>query len=494
MKRRAAVAAGGLILLVTGLLWLRPGTVVVVEPGTPLAGVLRAGVTVELAPGRHEPFTVDVPATVRGHAGAVVAGGIVVTADGARLQDLTVAGGQDGITVRGARDVVITGAHVSGVTMHGIEVVEATATIRDCRVTAPAGRYVQGVEVRNSAGLGRTVVEGCTVAGGQEGLVAHVSRVELRGNDVAQTTMRAIAVTEMSEGLVSGNRVHDVTGAGVYCGDMSHCEVTGNLVHGVRAHPGGARSLAGHAVAAWYYSTVRVLGNDVDVDGQALAVNHGSVSTGQFPLSIWPAGWRGSLGVVPAAAGWLALLGLAWAAAGRATRRWLRPAAPKRGSGAVLLTLAAIQGFHQFEHLLQVWQVTVADAEVRTGLLGAAVDNEWLHLAFNSVVLLALVIAVGEVRAMSLPGATLQRAGRWLLATVAVQGYHLAEHVAKISQHVALGIDPAPGLLGARVGLVAFHMGINLAVTVGLLAACTVVLRATPGWRPRLARVQPARS
>jgi hypothetical protein len=45
-------------------------------------------------------------------------------------------------------------------------------------------------------------------------------------------------------------------------------------------------------------------------------------------------------------------------------------------------------------------------------------------------------------------------------------------------QHLAQGIDPAPGLLGGRVGLVWFHFGINLAVYVGMALPAVSALRA----------------
>ncbi|MDP9405752.1 MAG: hypothetical protein M3O86_04000, partial [Actinomycetota bacterium] len=69
-------------------------------------------------------------------------------------------------------------------------------------------------------------------------------------------------------------------------------------------------------------------------------------------------------------------------------------------------------------------------------------------------------------------------AGSWLLAALAIQSYHVVEHVVKVSQHLRLGVATAPGLLGGRVGLVAFHFAVNLAVTAGLVPAVLLVARA----------------
>lgn len=475
MIRAVAAATAAVALAVAAVVGAnaRP---TVVAAGSPLPSPATG--VIELGPGRHDSFTLDAPVTVRGRPGAVVAGGVTVAADGVRLEDVRVEGGDTGILVRGVRDVVLDGVSVHGAHLHGIEVVEGTATIRGCSVTGLVSPYAQGVEVRNSAGLGHSVVEGCRVIGGQEGLVSHVSRVSMRGNDVTATTQRAITVTEMSEGLVEGNVVHDVRGSGIFCGDMSHCEVRANTITGVAPGRDGVRSEAGHGVTALYYATVREAGNITrGLSGTPVHIAVGSVATDRFPLGIWPAGWRGALAVVPASAAWVALLGAVWLLVVKTTGRWgTRTAAPRGGSMVVLAAAGLIQGFHQFEHTLQVWQVMVADAERRAGLLGSAVDTEWLHFGFNLALLWALVVGLREVRAALAPLEGGNRAGQWLVAAILVQSYHFAEHVVKLGQHLALGVDPAPGIVGHRFGLVAFHFAINLAVSVGVFTSIGIVL------------------
>ncbi len=76
----------------------------------------------------------------------------------------------------------------------------------------------------------------------------------------------------------------------------------------------------------------------------------------------------------------------------------------------------------------------------------------------------------------------------FLGAAALIQAYHLAEHTAKIVQHLGSGLDPAPGLLGATAGLVWFHYGINLAVYAGLAIPLVVL-----AYRGLLARLRAAR-
>ncbi|MGH9183103.1 MAG: right-handed parallel beta-helix repeat-containing protein, partial [Acidimicrobiales bacterium] len=439
---------------------------------------------VELAPGRHDPFTLTAPATVRGRPGAVVGGGVEVRADGARLVDLEVVGGEGGVLVRGADGVVLDGVTVRGAAFHGIEVVDASVAVRGCTVTGLTSPYGQGVEVRNAKGRSPTTVAGCAVSGRQEGVVAHLSRVELRGNRVEGTALRGIAVTEMSEGLVAGNTVTGVTGVGLYCGDMSRCEMRDNVVRGVRPDPRGVRSRAGQAVVAWYHSTMRVEGNRLDAapGAEPVAALQGSTLVDHSPLSPRPPGWPGVLPALPVAAAAVGGLALLSAAVGRALSRrdgW-GPAPRPAGPTPRLLVVAvvgglAVQGFHLLEHGVQVWQTYAAWADQRSGLLGARADTEWVHLAFNLVVLAFLALtwrAARRPRLLVGPGAA------WLAAAIAVQGYHVVEHVAKVAQHELGGVATAPGLVGARVGLAWFHLGVNLAVTVGTAVVVAALLGA----------------
>ncbi|MGH2674843.1 MAG: right-handed parallel beta-helix repeat-containing protein [Actinomycetota bacterium] len=482
----AAAALAGALLWTLG----SRARVVKVAPGEAVGPAIRAaaGDVVRLLPGAHASFEVDIQgATIEAAPGATVRGPVAVMADDVTFRGLSVVGGDEGVTVRGVDGVVLEDVRVDGATLHGIEVVDASASISGCRIEGLISPYAQGLEVRNATRHPRTVVEGCTVSGGQEGLVTHSSRVEFDGNHVTGTSMRAIAITEMSEGVMRDNSVTDVVGIGLYCGDMSHCEIAGNQVWDVTPDPNGLPGTAGHGIVAWYYSTVRLHGNVVEsVASERTRITHGSKDTDRFPLAVWSPGWQGALPAVPIAAGSVAALGgvaliaAPWARRARRNRRSSAGAAPWWSDHRILTAVAvgfAVQSFHMLEHVVQVIQVYVVDGERRSGLLGAAVDTEWLHFLYNAAVLALAVWLWCLVRSAGrTPGVRFDPAPL-VLAAVMVQGYHVAEHTAKLLQHLIEGINPAPGLIGGRVGLVWFHFGINLAVYAGLAIPGIVAVR-----------------
>lgn len=136
-----------------------------------------------------------------------------------------------------------------------------------------------------------------------------------------------------------------------------------------------------------------------------------------------------------------------------------------------------VTSFHMLEHVVQVFQVHVADAEHRSGLAGSWIDTEWVHFVYNLAVLGFVAWLWGLIR----PGGPAEsRIGAsWALGALVIQGYHVVEHTAKMVQHLTLGVKVAPGLLGGPAGLVWFHFGINLAVFVGLAVPAVVILRRT---------------
>lgn len=455
------------------------------------------GSVVRLLPGVHPPLRIERSIALEGTPGAVVTGPVTILADDVVAADLTIRGGDNGVLVREADGVVLDRVSVERVALHGIEVVDGSALVRDCSVTGAVGPYVQGVEVRNANGRPRTVVQGCAVRGGMEGLVSHVSRVEFLDNVVTGTTMRGLTVTEMSEGLMEGNTVRDAEGIAYFCGDMSHCEIRRNTARGIVDDGSRVKSRAGYGAVAWYYSTMRLTDNDFRVASpEPVGLYMGSVLTESFPMSIWAPGWKGALPGLVWAAGALALVALVRLAVGPWARRQRRPGRPRdRGLALnILLVGFAVQSFHMLEHGVQVWQVYVADAEVRTGIAGSVADAEWVHFTYNIAVLFFMLWAWRAIR----PGGALGRlaggTAAWFLAATVVQTYHFAEHTAKIVQHVRLGIDPAPGIIGGAAGLVWFHFAINLAVYAGLAVTMGAVIRRTviPAIGARLRRLTAA--
>lgn len=509
MSRRLLLGLFAVALLAALLAAGRWGTasVLPVAPGEDVAALAAAhpGATLALQPGRHDGFALDHPAVVRGAEGAVVAGEIHVRADGVALHDLDVRAARNGVTVRDADGVVLDGLRVRGAELHGIELIASSAAVYSCRIDDLRGQYAQGIEVRNANGRGVTVVEGCTVEGGMEGIVSHVSRIIVRDNVVHGQTMRGIVITEMSEGLAERNRVRGVTGVGVFCGDMSHCEVRDNAIGHIAADPAGIRSRGGQGIVAWYYSTLRAHGNAFEAleAAEPVDVYHGSVTTERFPLAIWWHGWRGTLPGAPYVLAFLGVLVALRVLAGPVVRRLPLPAArtPARRprlawrDGAFLMgAVYLVQSFHMVEHVVQVVQTYVASAENRSGVLGMRADTEWVHFVYNLAVLGFLWLlwrAVRRERTVLDPvGGTAVTLG----ATLALQGYHFVEHGAKLWQHLSLGIDPGPGLLGGRVGLVWFHFAINLAVHAGLTVVLWRLWRGSERAVPSLARGEAAGS
>jgi hypothetical protein len=485
--RLALIVMGGLSLVALALIGPSAGSIVIdVPPGVQVADVIYAapeGSTVRLLPGEHEPFAVTRAVRIEAEPGATVRSPILVAADDVTLRDLVVVGGENGITIEGVDGVVLEDVVVRGASLHGIEISNASAAVRDCRIDM-VGAYAQGIEVRNAAGRPRSSVTGCRVSGGREGLLTHVSRAEFVDNEVWDTSLRGIAVTEMSEGLVARNSVHDVAGAGLYCGDMSHCEFRDNAVRGVVAAPDAGRSAEGFGAVAWYYAKVRLAGNRFEEleAHYPVRVTLGSSRTPVFPLSIWPQGWRGAapgLLVSAIALGTLGLVRVALTPFLRARRRRLAGRGGRRvapAAEAILLGGFVVQGFHMLEHVAQVIQVNVQDAEVRRGLAGAVFDTEWVHFGYNLSVLVFLVWAWRVIARLDPSDRGAATSYGFVLSALVIQSYHLVEHIAKILQHVTSGLDPAPGLIGDQFGLIWFHYGINLAVFIGFAVSAIPLL------------------
>ena len=128
-------------------------------------------------------------------------------------------------------------------------------------------------------------------------------------------------------------------------------------------------------------------------------------------------------------------------------------------AAAVFALLLAVMTFHEAEHVVQLWQKDVAEASCPNdcrGLLGFAFDLEWIHFAYNGTILLALAAIVGFCRLWRTPA---------LAGALALQGYHVIEHVEKLAQWFANGgHSPTPGHLGQHVPLVELHFAFNTAV------------------------------
>lgn len=249
-----SVAAACAFFLVAGTAWsIRPPTV-------HLAGVYQG------------PLVLDHPQRLVGEPGAVVRGGIIVTSDDVHVRDLTVVGGEHGIEVRDSESVVLEGVKIGGARLDGISARRSSVRISDCRIDSPRTRGAQGIDISFAMTVPPSKVERCRVRGGSEGIVSHMAMVVIKGNDVSGTSLRGIAITEMSMGEVDENRVRDAVGVAIFCGDYSHCLITDNAVSGTRPDPSGNPTRAGFGILSYFGSTATVAGNDTNaaafIDGR----------------------------------------------------------------------------------------------------------------------------------------------------------------------------------------------------------------------------------
>lgn len=221
--------------------------------------------TVRLAVGVHQgPLVLDHAQTVIGEEGAIVRGGILVTADDVTVRDLTVRGGEYGIEVRDAESVEIDDVVIESAALDGINARQSEVAISDCEIRSLPGTASQGIDISFASQLPASVVEDCVVVGGSEGIVSHMANVMVRDNRVQSTELRGIAVTEMSMGDVEDNLVEDALGIGIFCGDYSHCSIEDNRVTGMRTDPSGNPTRAGLGLVAHYWAIATVGGNTLD--------------------------------------------------------------------------------------------------------------------------------------------------------------------------------------------------------------------------------------
>jgi nitrous oxidase accessory protein NosD len=208
--------------------------------------------TVRLAAGEHQgPLVLDHAQTLIGEPGTVVRGGILITADDVTVRNVTVRGGEYGIEVDGAKSVALDGVVVEGAELDGINVRRSQVEISDCTIRSLPAAYTQGIDISFGFDLHPSLVERCTVIGGQEGIVTHFAMVMVRDNHISGTELRAITMTEMSMGMIEDNEVDGALGVGIFCGDFSMCEIDGNTVSNVTPdHDSGDLTRLGVAIQA----------------------------------------------------------------------------------------------------------------------------------------------------------------------------------------------------------------------------------------------------
>lgn len=219
-----------------------------------------------LPPTVHLHGTIQGPIVIR-HAqtivGGVVKGGILIRADHVTLKNVTVVGGQNGIDVLDANHVMLEGVRVLGVSMDGIHVRRSSVMIDGCKIASPNGAWVQGIDISFSMDKEMSMVNGCTIVGTREGIVTHMTMVDVTNNKIGATTLRGITMGEMSMGAITHNEVLGALGVGIICLDHSECAIERNTVAGTRTDPAGDASRAGVAIEAHYFAKAKVSKNTV---------------------------------------------------------------------------------------------------------------------------------------------------------------------------------------------------------------------------------------
>ncbi|MBM2810198.1 MAG: hypothetical protein HW416_957 [Chloroflexi bacterium] len=126
----------------------------------------------------------------------------------------------------------------------------------------------------------------------------------------------------------------------------------------------------------------------------------------------------------------------------------------ERFAGGLLCTVLAVQGFHEFEHIVQVVQRFALGIPNGSGVLGSVADIEPVHLIYN-VAVLALLVEAYLLLGFHQEGSRRRGAAAFWLMTAALfwQSWHSVEHVAKIVEYLALGFQNGTGgVLGAGPG------------------------------------------
>ena len=127
----------------------------------------------------------------------------------------------------------------------------------------------------------------------------------------------------------------------------------------------------------------------------------------------------------------------------------------------IFTAAVVIQSLHMVEHVAQVIQKFALGREEAHGLIGMF-DFEWVHFAYNAALIITLYLLMFRCSRL------LRAKGTGLFyifgAGVALQSYHMFEHIIKIGQHIQTGEQGTLGFIGNFVNPVWFHFWINLIV------------------------------
>lgn len=145
---------------------------------------------------------------------------------------------------------------------------------------------------------------------------------------------------------------------------------------------------------------------------------------------------------------------------------------PRPALALTFLGLLLLQGAHEVEHLVQVVQRYALRIPDGNGVLGHVFDVEPVHLAYN-LAFFWLVVILYRVAGAHRPDLWTRGMTSWwlLTASLALQTYHVVEHVFKIWQFLDIGRNGTPGILGNAFDLVWLHFWFNTLEMALLVAA-----------------------
>ncbi len=135
-----------------------------------------------------------------------------------------------------------------------------------------------------------------------------------------------------------------------------------------------------------------------------------------------------------------------------------------------------VQGTHVAEHIIQLIQVYILGIpdDEALGLLGYVFQlqgtEEWLHLVFNLTYLVALLLLVLPLRRF-VPQTVAPWAFAAFVSGVALESWHNVEHLVIISNVIANGGCPCPGIVDAALGVsdTVLHFFYNLVAYLSIL-------------------------
>jgi hypothetical protein len=138
----------------------------------------------------------------------------------------------------------------------------------------------------------------------------------------------------------------------------------------------------------------------------------------------------------------------------------------------LFLEMVLLQGFHEIEHIVQVFQRTVLGIGQGAGVLGSTFDIEPVHMVYNLMFLVLLGgVYAGCRRDRSIIPQNASAVIKLLTVSFVFQGFHTLEHVVKMWQYFETGVNGTPGIVGYWVPVVYLHLGYNTALYVPVVIA-----------------------